>query len=220
MRKTIKLLSDCAETLKKHVEQKYYVIDSCKKSNYPTGKYIGFDVEDGEIHAIIEYNDIFGTYTQYHYIPTEYLEMTDDELIKHLKGETERKNEEKVIHTYNWDERIYGGLSKTEIRNLSDGVFFNDVFTTVIDCVETKGRMEFKLELENAMKHKLDSSMGELYAFKLSESSTTHNFEFIKYDYSIQTVDLHDYEPTKIAVGTFTEITHVYIILEATKKQY
>lgn len=85
MKKTIKHLVDCAETLSKIIEQKFYVIESCRKSYYPQGNYISFDVDGGEIHAVVEYDNDITTYVQYHHIPIEYLEMTDDELIKHLK---------------------------------------------------------------------------------------------------------------------------------------
>lgn len=125
------------------------------------------------------------------------------------------------IISNDWDLKIFGGLSKNQIRQLAKGVFNNDylIFVTLCDCETINDEiLIFTIELNNANIKYLDNIMGDNYAEQLSSNSNTHEFIFKNYKTNNEVIDLHEYEPSKISKGTFSNITHVYSIIEAKLK--
>jgi len=92
------------------------------------------------------------------------------------------------------------------------------IFATLTDCENIDDENSILIiELANANINKLNKIMGEIYAEKLSSESKTHKFIFNSYKTDKNIVDLHEYESSKISIGTYTEITDVYIVLDVKK---
>ena len=122
-------------------------------------------------------------------------------------------NNEFVI--FDWNEKGYGGLSKRDLRDLSDGLFGNSsIYATPICGYKNDNDVNLlKIELTNAKFRLLNSVMGNNYVEKLSLKSDTHNFIFNRYDFKETTINLRDYDPGKISFDSYSNITLVYIYI-------
>lgn len=128
------------------------------------------------------------------------------------------KNE--IINTHDWELKIFGGLSKNQIRELSDGLFGSFVFATLKEAIfiDENETISLSIELANANIKDMDNNKSFNYVKELSLNSESHNFNFKNYYVDSKMEDLHGYEPSKIPVGTYSEIKTVFIILEAVRK--
>ncbi len=123
-----------------------------------------------------------------------------------------------IINTHDWDLKIFGGLCKNKIRDLSEGIFDNNfIFATCKKLKNTENNQILTIELSNADINKLDDLMGHKYSEKLTFNSETHYFKFKQFKCISKKEDLHEFEPSKITIGTFKNIKHVYIILDVFK---
>lgn len=113
------------------------------------------------------------------------------------------------------NEKVYGGLSVDDIRDLS-GEQFNCF--PHYDCSVVNDIVFLKLKIINVNKIPLDDLIGNKYAENLSLKSNTHNFIFKSFSFDKFTTDLNGYDPGKISVGTFSSIKESFINLVGTLK--
>ena len=125
----------------------------------------------------------------------------------------------KPIDTYNWESKIFGGLNKYQIRELSKGgVFFGNIFATIeTPAFLENGVITLEINLDNVPVDKLKNQMGHDYAKKLSLNSDTHSFEFIKFKVTVVREDISGYEPTKMRHPTMVNTRYVVAILKGVK---
>jgi hypothetical protein len=127
----------------------------------------------------------------------------------------------KDITTYqnNWELKVFGGLNKNQIRQLSKKIFKEYYGFTTLEkaTIDKNNNIILTIELSNVSKKNLKDSYGIEYAKILSSNSNTYNFKFKCYENKTVLEDFHNYEPTKISVGTFLNRNYVYIILTGIK---
>jgi hypothetical protein len=127
----------------------------------------------------------------------------------------------KDITTYqnNWELKVFGGLNKNQIRQLSKKIFKEYYgFTTLENAtIDENNNIVLTIELSNVSKKNCKNSYGIKYAKILSSNTSTYNFKFKCYKNKTVLEDFHNYEPSKISFGTFSNRNYIYIILIGTK---
>ena len=120
-----------------------------------------------------------------------------------------------------WKSKLFCGLSKREIRDLSEGVFNEGygIFGSLVNFKQNAkdNTASLRIELDNASPEDVTSEMGKNYANILSANSDTHKFIFKNYRFKNEQIDLSSYSP-KIAPGKFEDAVQVYIIIRAELK--
>lgn len=124
------------------------------------------------------------------------------------------------IKTNDWKLKLFGGLNKNQIRELSNGLFDNYMVFSTLKKAEIKENdtVLLTIELDNSNINLLNYDMCNNYSNRLSLSSETHDFKFKSFKFVNKKEDLHFCEPSKIMRGKLVTIEYIYIIIEASKK--
>lgn len=123
-----------------------------------------------------------------------------------------------VLPKYDWHAKIYGGLSKQQIRD-STLRLLSPGFATVTQLeAVTDQHSRLTIEIPNALLipnfEVIKGRLGQITGRQLSSISNTHKFVFNSWDTVRKKVDLHGYEPSKISPGTYSDIEINYLILD------